>query len=200
MFAKLLGIEAPGYEFELEMLIAAHRLGVPMMEVPIRTIYEAGNRSSHFNPLVDSMKIYFVLLRFASVSILTALLDNLIFYFLWRRIGIAQAQMVARAAAVIFNYSMVRRKVFFSRQAHQAVLPRYLMLVAASGTTAYFGIRFLTAHFPFGTMPAKLLVETLLFFANFAVQRMLIFRGEAATQNRFFARLILFALAALVVA
>ncbi len=78
--ARLLEIEANGYEFELEMLIAAHQLGVPIKEEPIRTIYEAGNASSHFNPLVDSMKIYFVLLRFASVSVMTAVLDNVVFY------------------------------------------------------------------------------------------------------------------------
>ena len=68
---KLLRQEATGYEFELEMLIAAHQLSIPIVEVPIRTIYEAGNKSSHFNPIVDSMKIYFVLLRFGSVSVLS---------------------------------------------------------------------------------------------------------------------------------
>ncbi len=64
LLPHLLRIEARGYEFELEMLIAAHRLAIPLIEEPIRTIYEAGNPSSHFNPVVDSMKIYFVLLRF----------------------------------------------------------------------------------------------------------------------------------------
>ena len=38
-----------------------------MVEEPIKTIYEPGNKSSHFNPIVDSMKVYFVLLRFGSV-------------------------------------------------------------------------------------------------------------------------------------
>ena len=45
---------------------------IRIAEVPIRTIYEPGNRTSHFNPLIDSMKIYFVLLRFSSVSLMTA--------------------------------------------------------------------------------------------------------------------------------
>ena len=43
-------MEARGYEFELEMLIAARQAGVPLVEVPIRTIYEPGNKTSHFNP------------------------------------------------------------------------------------------------------------------------------------------------------
>ena len=83
------------------------------MEEPIRTIYEAGNPSSHFNPLVDSMKIYFVLLRFASVSLLTALLDNLVFY---RGLPAAPGHVLGvagagpRAGSVAFNYWMVRSR------------------------------------------------------------------------------------------
>src|ERR1017187_4074432 len=93
--ARLLRIDSRGYEFELEMLIAARQSGVPLVEIPIRTIYLPGNQSSHFNPLTDSMKIYFVLLRFSSVSLMAALLDNLIFYLVWKRTGhILGAQVV----------------------------------------------------------------------------------------------------------
>src|SRR5208283_1838758 len=60
---RLLGLEANGYEFELEMLIAAHRRGVPVVE---EALGSSDQPSARFNPLVDSLKIYFVLLRFAS--------------------------------------------------------------------------------------------------------------------------------------
>ena len=178
---RLLRLEARGYEFELEMLIAARQAGVPVVEVPIRTIYEAGNQSSHFNPLTDSMKIYFVLLRFSSVSLMAALLDNLVFYLVWKRSGyILGAQVVARVVSVAFNYSMVRARVFASREGHQVLLPKYLLLVLASGTTSYLGIRLITARMHVSAMPAKLFVETLLFFVNFAIQRMFIFKGHEA--------------------
>jgi glycosyltransferase involved in cell wall biosynthesis len=199
MFAHLLRVEARGYEFELEMLIAARQLGVLVVEEPIRTIYEPGNKSSHFNPLTDSMKIYFVLLRFSSVSLITALLDNLVFYFVWKRTGfVLESQVAGRLVAVIFNYSMVRKTVFASREGHQVLLPKYLLLVAASGTASYLGIQFLTARFGVGAMPAKLFVETLLFFVNFLIQRMFIFREAHPGTGRFFSRLILLVLAALV--
>ena len=209
--ARLLRVEARGYEFELEMLIAARQGGVAIVEVPIRTIYEPGNKSSHFNPLTDSMKIYFVLVRFSSVSLMTALLDNLIFYLVWKRTGhILGAQVMARLASVVFNYSMVRARVFASREAHQVLLPKYLLLVVTSGTASYLGIRYLTAHLGVTAMPAKLFVETLLFFVNFAVQRMFIFHGpeangernrarrERAPSGRFYSWLILAVLAVLV--
>ena len=130
------------------MLIAAHHLEIPVVEEPIKTIYEPGNKSSHFNPIIDSMKIYFVLLRFGSVSMMTALLDNLIFYLAYRRTGhVLGAQILARVFAVTFNYTMVRSSVFYSRQRHKAVLPKYLGLVVVSGTASYGGIRWLTASF-----------------------------------------------------
>src|SRR5437660_575900 len=78
---------ASGYEFELEMLIAAKHLGLTVLEEPIRTIYEPGNPTSHFQPLRDSMRIYFVLLRFGFISMMTAGLDNLAFYLFFHASG-----------------------------------------------------------------------------------------------------------------
>ena len=209
--ARLLRVDARGYEFELEMLIAARQSGVAVVEVPIRTIYQPGNKSSHFNPLTDSMKIYFVLLRFSSVSLVAAALDNLIFYLVWKRTGhILGAQVVARLGAVVFSYSMVRARVFASREAHRVLLPKYLLLVLTSGTASYLGIQYLTTRLGVTAMSAKLFVETLLFFVNFAVQRMFIFhsregagvgnraRRDRAPWVRFYTWLILAVLAMLV--
>jgi glycosyltransferase involved in cell wall biosynthesis len=185
LLPRLLRIESRGYEFELEMLIAAHQLAMPVVEVPIQTIYERGNKSSHFNPVIDSMKIYFVLLRFGSVSLMTALLDNLVFILAQPRLhNILTAQILGRAVAVVFNYSTVRRSVFYSRQRHKTVLPKYLSLVVASGTCSYFGIQLLSTRLGVPVIPAKLLVETFLFFVNFAVQRLFIFRQESPAAKR----------------
>jgi len=176
---RLLKLEATGYEFELEMLIAAHQLSIGIVEEPIRTIYEPDNKSSHFNPVVDSMKIYFVLLRFGSVSLLTALLDNLVFYLAYRQTGhVLASQVLGRVLAVAFNYTMVRSSVFYSHQRHKTVLPKYLLLVLASGSVSYGGIRLLAATLGMPAVPAKLLVETILFFVNFAVQRLFIFQPD----------------------
>ncbi|HEY1221675.1 MAG TPA: glycosyltransferase [Bryobacteraceae bacterium] len=175
--AQLPAIAANGYEFELEMLIAAHRAGVRIVEQSIRTIYEAGNPQSHFSPIVDSMKIYFVLLRFASVSLVTAALDNLVFFFVYRATGhILGSQALSRALAAAFQYGAVRRPVFHSQRSHRQVLPKYLALLLASGAASYAGIRALVAWLGIGAVPAKLIVETILFFGNFVVLRGFIFR------------------------
>jgi glycosyltransferase involved in cell wall biosynthesis len=173
---RMLSVPALGYEFELEMLIAAKHLGVPVVEEPIRTIYGDGNPTSHFEPLRDSMRIYFVLLRFGFISLLTSGLDNIAFYILFRTSGIVLLSLLgARAVALTFNYSAVRRAVFLSRAQHRVVLPRYLLLAAANICLAYSLISFLTRILSVHVIPAKVSVEMFLFIANFALQRDFVF-------------------------
>lgn len=69
----LICLDGEGYEFEMNMLIAAKTRGVSIIEERISTIYIDNNRSSHFNPLLDSMKIYSLLLRFFFSSILASI-------------------------------------------------------------------------------------------------------------------------------
>ena len=185
LLPHLMRMETNGYDFELDMLIAVRQRALRITEVPIRTIYEPGNRTSHFNPLIDSMKIYFVLLRFSSVSLMTAALDSLVFYLAYRRLGnIAASQAIGRVLAVAFNYTMVRRAVFFSRHRHLSTLPKYLLLVCLSGSASYAGIQLLYSRFHVQPLPAKLFVETLLFFANFAIQRDFIFGSRPVEDGR----------------
>jgi len=180
---SMLRVPASGYEFELEMLLAVKHLGIEVVEQPIRTIYQPGNPTSHFHPLRDSMRIYFVLLRFAWIGALTAIIDNLTFYLLFMATGgLLPAHVGARLAAMLFNYATVRKAVFLSEERHKVVLPRYLMVVALNGALSYAGIRLLNAYFGVNVLPAKIAVEALLFVANFVIQRDFVFtRRRAAT-------------------
>lgn len=58
-------LELPGERYEYEMTALAHlcRHGPRPVEVPIATIYLAGNRGSHFHPLWDSLRVLRALLR-----------------------------------------------------------------------------------------------------------------------------------------
>jgi glycosyltransferase involved in cell wall biosynthesis len=184
---RMLTVPASGYEFELQMLIAAGHLGVPVIEEPIRTIYQPGNASSHFNPLRDSMRIYFVLLRFGLISMLTSGLDNLAFYFLFRASRVVALSLLgARLLSVAFNYTVVRKAVFFSHAQHHIALPRYLLLAAANVCLSYALISLLTGMFSFRVIPAKISVETLMFIANFVIQRDFVFarRSSGASEPR----------------
>jgi glycosyltransferase involved in cell wall biosynthesis len=173
-----------GYEFELDMLIVARQLAIPVEQVDIRTLYLEGNASSHFNPLLDSMRIYFVLLRFSAASLLTAACDNAVFYFalgLWG--SPLPAQICGRFFAAIVNFNINRRMVFLFRGAGARVVARYAAVVAGSGALSYFSLISVHSMFGISYFPAKLLVETLLFLANFALQRDFVFSARRATSG-----------------
>ncbi len=178
---RLLQVTAQGYEFELEMLIAARHPEIDVVEQPIRTIYETGNPSSHFQPLRDSMRIYFVLLRFSFISLTTAGLDNLAFYLFFHASGVVTLSLIgARILALMFNYTLVRKAVFHANEPHRIVLPRYLAVGAAYICVSWGLIALLGTVLTIGVVPAKMLAESFLFIVNFVVQRDFVFKRRSA--------------------
>lgn len=180
LIKHMLRLRSNGYEFELDMLVLAKHLAVESSEVPIASVYIDGNRSSHFNPLRDSLKIYFVLFRFSLLSLATALLDNAVFaiaYLLSSHIAVSQ--IAARLGAIGFNYFIARRVVFLSRELHSHTFPRYLALAAAHAFVSYALLTFLHSHFSMSVLLSKLSAESLLFCASFALQRDFVFTKRA---------------------
>ena len=172
----LLAIPSQRYEFELDMLMASKHHACRIVEEPIRTIYIDGNQSSHFRPFVDSMRIYFQLLRFSLLSAVTALLDNLIFVLAFTHTGsVALSQTAGRLCAMSFNYWGARRAVFHSHEANRKVLPKYVALVAVNGLLSYALLLWLHAHWGLREITAKLSAESFLFLVNFIVQRDFVF-------------------------
>ncbi|HOT00850.1 MAG TPA: bifunctional glycosyltransferase family 2/GtrA family protein [Acidobacteriota bacterium] len=182
LIPALLAIPAERYEYELEMLLTAHRLRRNILEIPVATVYLERNVSSHFNPLTDSMRIYFVLFRYLIVSLLTALVDNAVFAatFLIHP-GILAAMVAGRVVAGLFNYFMNRSAVFMSRAAIRQSMPRYILLVVFSGSIGYALIRTAVDMGLCGAIMAKLAVESVLFVFNFAVQKVFVFPPPAET-------------------
>ncbi|HEX3878677.1 MAG TPA: bifunctional glycosyltransferase family 2/GtrA family protein [Bryobacteraceae bacterium] len=184
LLPDLLKIPSQGYEFELDMLLLSRTQRLRILEQPIRTIYLDGNSSSHFNPLLDSMRIYFVLLRFAMISMCTAILDNLLFSAVYAYTGSkGMSQICGRVGAMAFNFSTVKRVVFNTRGRILREFLQYTTLVAVSGAISYGMILLFTSHFGMGVLKSKLLAEGILFLANFLVQRDIIFTGGKSPQT-----------------
>lgn len=182
LIPHLLRLAPNGYEFELDMLLACKFQNCPIVEEPIKTIYLDNNQSSHFQPIRDSMRIYFLLFRFSLVSLSTAIVDNVVFGLVfWKTSNVAQSQIAGRTVALLYNYSTMRSVVFHSRQSHTTVLPKYIALVAANALVSYTIIQAIHARFGFAVIPTKICVETLLFIANFAIQRDFVFSRRART-------------------
>ncbi|MGI4828204.1 MAG: glycosyltransferase family 2 protein [Janthinobacterium lividum] len=63
LLPELLALLGERYEYEMTALVHLCRTGRRPLEVPIATIYLENNRGSHFNPVWDSIRVLFVLLR-----------------------------------------------------------------------------------------------------------------------------------------
>jgi glycosyltransferase involved in cell wall biosynthesis len=179
---QLLRSKRSGYEFELDMLVHCRQSGVPIVTCPITTVYLDANRSSHFRPIVDSLRIYAVFLRFIAASLITAAIDYSVFVVVFSSLGgLLTAQASARLAAIGVNFALARQAVFRSRSRLVWSLAKFLLLVVVMGAASYCMIRAATYAFGWNVIVAKMASELLLYLANFVIQRNFIFsdRREA---------------------
>jgi putative flippase GtrA len=180
LMPALLRVKASGYEFELEMLILSARSKVPIESVTIQTVYLDNNASSHFDPIRDSARIYFVFVRFISSSALTALLDNLVFAIAFQASQSLVASMVlGRLVASAFNFAVNKRLVFHSKELFWKVLAKYVSLVIVLGSIAFALIHFLVAQYQWNAYAAKLVVEGVLLLCSFVLQRDVVFAEKS---------------------
>lgn len=178
MFAPLLKQRCNGYEFELEMLLAAKKLAIPIKEIKISTIYEKNNKSSHFNPIFDSIRIYLVFIKFGASSIISAIIDYAIFAIcIYSDFNILESIIICRLLSASFNFFVNYNYVFASASNYYYSIFLYTILALFSGILSYVFIDLILIT-DLNVLLAKLIVESFLFFINFIIQRDLIFKGE----------------------
>ncbi|MGE3319994.1 MAG: GtrA family protein [Candidatus Berkiella sp.] len=178
--SSLLKSNSIGYDFELDMLISAHQQKIPLREVAIQTVYKDENKSSHFNPLVDSLKIYFVFIRFLIFSIISGLLDFLAFTFAFMICGnILLSESLARLFSGTCNFLLNKELVFKSKQ---RVLPEAIKYTLLCLVNLVFSYGLITSMVYLGAnvYASKMLALIGLFIANFAIQKLLVFGKEEA--------------------
>jgi len=72
------------YEYETNELIDCKEKDIPIVEVPIETIYIDGNSESHFNPISDSIKIYKLFSRYFAKLLMSIIINLIIFNIVLR--------------------------------------------------------------------------------------------------------------------
>src|SRR5262249_29633049 len=179
---ELLQVEAGRYEFELEMRIRAADKRLPIDELPITTVY-AGAKS-HFNPLRDSLRIYFVFLRFIGLSIVTAGIDYATFAVVYAAMhNILLATVLARVLAGTFNFTANRTLVFRSRGGVLSEALKYAALVFGLMWVSYGLVTTLVLVLGLSVYVSKLLAEGSLFAASFALQNLLVFADRSTSDD-----------------
>ena len=195
---RVASIPGERYEYEMAMLADARRHDEKPLQIPIETVYIEENATSHFNPILDTIRIYRSLFQFCLSSILSFLIDNIVYAgamallaltpaVTLRRHEILIALVLARLISSNFNY-FYNRYVVFKRASLMPGQPRirpsrhsyfkYWTLVLIIAALGYLFTSTLSAVFDVqgvATTLVKIVVETFLFFASYWVQKRFVF-------------------------
>lgn len=195
LLGSMLKISGDRYEYEIRAL--GHWLDCrePLEQVEIDTIYIGENRSSHFRPVWDSLRIYGGLARFGVVrfgkfvasSLLGFLTDNLVFtvllfaldlsgYRRWASILVALA--LARIVSAAVNFLTNKLWVFRSTEPIPLSAARYCALAVVIAGLSYGGTAGIShcadAH-GWVITAVKILIDTVLFVLSYRVQKRWVF-------------------------
>ncbi len=181
----LLRLRTSRYEFELEMLLQAFEKKRPLLQIPIQTVYHDENAGSHFDPFLDSLRVYFVFFRFLLSSLLTAVLDFAVFSLAYQ-LGATLLASVAsgRVVAGVFNFLVNQRMVFKGGRHPVLEAFKYVGLVLTLMAVSYTLTLTLIERLGMNVFLAKVLVEGSLFLVSFALQRIYVFASKDAEEEQ----------------
>lgn len=175
-YSPFLDINLNRYEFEMLSLYRVTQQEA-VLSVPITTVYEDGNPTSHFRPIIDSSRIYFVLLRYCTVGPTISVAEAIVFFILSRLMDPVGGFWLARSASVAIYFIAMRKVVFRSRDniVKQAFL--YIALVLANVFATSYVIAGFSERFD-APVYGYLLSSIVLAGLNFIIQKRFVFVSE----------------------
>lgn len=188
LLPALIKVKGDRFEYNMNVLLNFMRSGVAIKSLPIRTIYhDSSNSVSHFRPLIDSLRIYFVIFRqffkFASSSLTSAAVDISLFVLLIEilfqgspePISVITSVVLARCGSTLVNFSINRKLVFGSNEQKRKTIRRYYALVLLIVCASALGSAFLAQVLDGRVVWAKIIVDSTLFLFSYLVQRHWVF-------------------------
>ncbi len=170
----MLAIPGERFEYEMNMLIECGNNNIAIKEIPIETIYLESNAGTHFNTMMDSLKIYATFLKYIASSLSASVLDFLIFFIAQGLgAGLDIATIISRAGSAAFNFTVNRNFVFKSRKNIHVTALKYMLLLVISGLFSYYILLFMSRYFTL--LISKIIAETILFLFNYYFQKEKIF-------------------------
>jgi len=181
----LLSVKGERFEFETNMLLETRSHKVPIVEVPIRTIYIEENKSSHFNPIKDSIRIYMMFGKFLFSSLSSSVVDLVLFSLFcfllkgkqWGAVSyIMAATVLARFLSATYNYLLNYKLVFQSRSSVRSTLVKYALLAVCQMLCSALLVDMLYPLLGGLEVLVKVPVDVMLFFISFFIQREFVYR------------------------
>ncbi|MET0812090.1 MAG: bifunctional glycosyltransferase family 2/GtrA family protein [Microbacterium sp.] len=175
--------DQPGerFEYEQNVLLRSHRDGIETREIPIETVYLDRNASSHFRPVVDSLRVVLPVVLFAGSSLVAFTVDTLALLLFTAMTGwLVPSIIAARVLSASVNFAMNRRYVFTrSARGRLGQAARYALLAAALLASNIVWIDALT-RFGVPLVLAKITTEVVLFVTSYGVQKTFVFGARAS--------------------
>ena len=174
LFQNVLEIEGDRYEYEMNVLLHLKEWNAKYREIPISTLYIANNKSSHFRPINDGLRVFFKIIIYILSSLSCTAADYLLYIVLgFFNITPALRYAIARACSSVLNYELNCRIVFKNKPSLKNAL-EYGALVLVALAIGTFGVNFLTSH-DINSVLAKIIIDTVLFVGNYIIQHTIIF-------------------------
>jgi len=175
LLPELLKVQGDRYEYELRVLLHLAKFRHPVTQIPIETIYEAGNPTSHFRPLQDSARIWAPLLKFAASSGVATVIDYVLVLVLNALTGALFFPVIAaRLVSASVNFAMNRRVFEATGVPLRRSALRYAALAVAVIAGSYTMLAVLTGI----GMPlwiAKIIADTTMYLVSYSAQSRYVF-------------------------
>lgn len=169
------------------MLIECILKKIKIVEIPIETVYIDDNSSSHFRPIHDSILIYWKILnsfiKYSAVSIISCIIDVVIFKIFLMTVNlnlkettlIILATIFARIISSFINFLLNKKVTFNSNKKITNTIVKYYLLCIIQMIISGVLVSSLYNLTNGSEVIIKLIVDTILFFINYRVQRVFIF-------------------------
>ena len=182
-------IETPGerFEYATSVLLEVKKRSIPMKRFDIKTIYINDNESSHFNPLMDSIRIYSLLLKYIAAS-LSAFVIDIVFFALFISIFknvfmgmyIIAANYSAKVLSCTYSF-FVNKKLVFGKKGNMVLsMVKFVLLCVVQASLSSFIVNQLFHVLNWNEVLIKIIVDSILFFVSFEVQQHWVFKQEEA--------------------
>lgn len=182
LMREFMTVSGERFEYEMNMLLFAKEKGIEVKEVPIKTIYIQNNKTSHFNPLLDSIKIYATISKFIISAIASFIIDITVFTLLNKILSgkissyVIVSAYLARVVSSLFNYFINKNTVFKNIGSYTKTLTRYIILCIIQITLSAFSTQFLFDLTHINATIIKTVVDVILFLISFKIQGGWVFR------------------------
>ncbi len=190
-----LKVDGERFEYETNMLLEMKTKSIAFKEVKISTVYIEENKTSHFNPVKDSFRIYSLILKFLFTSIFSFVVDitvfSIVYYFVKsyhnETITTFISTFSARLISSLVNFMLNHKKVFKSQETMGRTMVRYYILCVIQTTVSFAGVSLLTKVLHLRNVFViliKAIVDIILYFISFQIQREWVFKKQKKTEGQ----------------